>query len=384
MSIFVTGSTGYIGSYVVTNLLRDHKPRLALLVRAKSVHEAHQRLWKSLQLHMTFGEFQRHLSRVDVFLGDLTDPMLGLSKDDYGRLARSMESVIHVAASLNRKSAKACLNVNLRGTLEVIKLARAAQDHHGLLRFSDVSTVAVAGHRHSETVTEDGAIEWERSDYDPYARTKKFCEHMLHELLPDVPNTVFRPSTVLGDSRFPETTQFDMVRAFVMLTRMPVVPLSPKARIDVVSADYVGRAIVHIHQKAKPEHDIYHLSSGADSLSYQQIVDALRAHGHQLPHVFAPGMERPFSSLVSALADSPRGWGVALPASLFKVFLPYLTNDTVFDNTRIVTELGVKPVPFGEYAYGLMRFATEGHFTYPYKPWPETVAASEVASSPAY
>lgn len=384
MSIFVTGSTGYIGSYVVTNLLREHKQRLALLVRAKTVREAHERLWKSLQLHMTFGEFQDLLPRVDVYLGDLTDPMLGLSKDEYGRLARSMESVIHVAASLNRKSAKACLNVNLRGTLEVIKLARAAQDHHGLLRFSDVSTVAVAGHRRSETVTEDGSIEWDRSDYDPYARTKKFCEHMLHELLPDVPHTVFRPSTVLGDSRFPETTQFDMVRAFVMLTRMPVVPLPPKARMDIVPANYVGRAIVHIHQKDKPAHNIYHLSSGAASLSYQAILDSLRAHGHSIPNVFVPALEKSFSTMVDALADSPRGWGVALPASLFKVFLPYLSYDTVFDNQRVVSELGEAPAPFSDYAYGLMRFALDGKFTYPYKAWPKAANTAEVASSPAY
>ena len=33
-------------------------------------------------------------------------------------------------------------------------------------------------------VYEDSAIDWSRSDYDPYARTKKFAEHMLHELLP--------------------------------------------------------------------------------------------------------------------------------------------------------------------------------------------------------
>ena len=66
-------------------------------------------------------------------------------------------------------------------------------------------------------LAEDASIDWDRSDYDPYARTKKFCEHMVRELLPDVPRTVFRPSIVLGDSRRPETTQFDMVRAFVFL-----------------------------------------------------------------------------------------------------------------------------------------------------------------------
>ncbi len=383
MSIFVTGSTGYIGSYVVTNLLRDHKERLALLVRAKSTQDAHERLWKSLQLHMTFGEFQSHLSRIDVFRGDLTDPLFGLTKDDHARLVRSIASIIHVAASLNRKSSKACLNVNLRGTLEVIKLARAAQDHHGLLRFSDVSTVAVAGHRQSEVVTEDKSIEWDRSDYDPYARTKKFCEHMLHELLPDVPSTVFRPSTVLGDSRFPETTQFDMIRALAMLTRMPVVPLSPHGRMDIVPADYVGRAIVEIHQKDKPAHGIYHLSSGTASLTHQQISDSLRAHGHSVPLKFVPQLEGSFASLVDALASSPRGWGVSLPASLFKVFLPYITYDTVFDNQRVVSELGEAPKPFSEYGHSLLRFAFDGNFTYPYKPWPSSTQASQAKTTTA-
>ena len=54
-----------------------------------------------------------------------------------------------------------------------------ARDDHGLRRFSHVSTVAVAGHRANEVVQEDSSIDWNRSDYDPYARTKKFCEHMV-------------------------------------------------------------------------------------------------------------------------------------------------------------------------------------------------------------
>ena len=57
------------------------------------------------------------------------------------------DSVIHCAASLNRKSEKSCLNVNLRGTLEVLQLGAACEHYHGLRRFSQVSTVAVAGKR---------------------------------------------------------------------------------------------------------------------------------------------------------------------------------------------------------------------------------------------
>ena len=34
-----------------------------------------------------------------------------------------------------------------------------------------------------------------------------------------------------------------------------------------------------------------------------------------------------------------------------KVFMPYLVWNTVFDNTRVTTELGRKPVPFSQYSY---------------------------------
>ena len=149
MAIFLTGSTGYLGSYLVTGLLSGHRDSLNLLVRAKSEQEAHERLWQSLQLHFEFPEFRDYLAtRVRIFRGDLTSPFFGLDADDYRSLVHSTESVLHCAASLNRKSEKSCLNVNLRGTLEVIQLARRAQDLHGLRRFSDISTVAVAGHRH--------------------------------------------------------------------------------------------------------------------------------------------------------------------------------------------------------------------------------------------
>ncbi|HEX2676097.1 MAG TPA: SDR family oxidoreductase [Polyangiales bacterium] len=373
MATFITGSTGYIGSYVVAGLLREYRDRLTLLVRAKDTADARQRLWKSLQLHMGFAEFREHVgSRVDIVLGDITDPRLGLSAAAFDKLAAKTDSIIHIAASLNRKSAKACLNVNLRGSLEVLKLARAAQSSHGLRRFSDVSTTAVAGTRAGETVLEDSAIDWARSDYDPYARTKKFAEHMLHELLPDVSCAVFRPSIVLGDSRFAETTQFDMVRAFVMLARLPVLPFDPSWRLDIVPADYVGRGIVAVHQRERIEHGCYHLSSGRDSLTYRQIVGSLRLHGKAMRHVFVPRLNGPFARTVSSAADTPRPWGIAPAASLLKVFLPYLCFDTVFDNARIVSVLGEKPAPFSAYASRLLDFAVDQRLSYPYKPWPET------------
>jgi thioester reductase-like protein len=375
VAIFLTGSTGYIGAHVAANLLEGYGAALNLLVRARDPQEAQMRLWRGLQLHMDFPHFYEHLqTKVRVFCGDLTAPGFGLGRDEYDRLVHTTDSVIHCAASLNRKSEKSCLNVNLRGTLEVLTLARHAEYYHGLRRFSEVSTVAVAGKRHNEVVTEDRSIEWDRSDYDPYARTKKFCEHMTRVLLPDTPKTIFRPSIVLGDSRHAETTQFDMVKAFVFLAGLPVLPFRASDKIDIINVDFVAGAIADLHMKDQPQYDTYHLSSGAGSQTFRQITTALAAAQHKRAPFFMPFTEKPFSRSVNVLSNrrGPLGYG----ASLMKVFLPYLVWNTVFDNTRVTTELGRKPVPFSQYSYPLLKFSRENEFEYKYRPWPAASGGS--------
>ena len=374
MAIFLTGSTGYIGAHVAALLLDHHSDRLNLLVRAKSEQEANERVWHAIQLHMDFPRFREALeTRISIFNGDLTEPRFGLSPADYTHLIGTTESVIHCAASLNRKSEKSCLNVNLRGTLEVAQLARRAHEAHGMRRFSQVSTVAVAGHRSHEVVNEDASIDWNRSDYDPYARTKKFCEHMVRELLPDVQRTVFRPSIVLGDSRKPETTQFDMVRAFVFFAGLPVLPFRPTDKIDIVPVNYVADSIVELHQKSNPEHEIYHLSSGTSSETFDQLTRALADSAGKMQPLFWPGLEPKFTSAVNWLSNSRGTLGRS--ASLLRVFMPYLVWDTVFENSRVVAEMGRAPEPFSSYCYPLLQFSRDHHFSYPYSPWPKNTMA---------
>ena len=381
MAIFVTGSTGFLGSYLVAGLWREHRDALNLLVRAKSEQEARERLWKSLQLHFEFPEFSEYLNaRVRIFRGDLTQEHFGLADDAYHQLVDTTDSIIHCAASLNRKSERQCLNVNLRGALEVLQLARRAHTRNGLRRYSHVSTVAVAGRRQNEIVTEDASIDWARSDYDPYARTKKFGEHMVHQLLPDVPTTIFRPAIVLGDSRWPATTQFDMAQAFDVLAKLPVLPLRPADRIDIVPANYVGKAIVSIHQKAAPAYKIYHLSSGSGSQTFRELTDALAAAGSGNQPMYWPWLGGPFSGMVEWL--SRRGGATGYGASLLKVFWPYLNWNTVFDNSRVIAELGGEaPAKFSTYAYPLLKFSRENKFHYPAKPWPASANSAVPATA---
>jgi len=364
----ITGGTGYLGGYVCTRLLEQEPDRrLCLLVRARDARSAVRKLWQGWQLHLSEPAFEAAMQRVELMPGDLHAPGLGLRDEDRARLLGSAESILHIAASLNRKSEHACLNTNLRGTLSVLTLARDLNARRTLRRFSLVSTAAVAGQREREVVTEDSAIDWDRRQYDPYARTKAFSELMAREVLPDVPLTIFRPSSVLGDSRHGRTTQWDMVRAFVIFSELPALPWGPDIRQDIVNADYVGDAIATLHLRDQPRYDCYHLSAGTGACRTADLLTAMVRDTGRTPPRFARHLQRPFDSTLRALdAGLPRGTPQRI-AGMLKVFLPYVTNDTVFDNGRVVGELGRAPVPFTAYCGALYTFAREHDFSFPHR-----------------
>lgn len=371
---FVTGGTGYLGGYTITELLRRSDERLLLLVRARSEQEAREKLWRGLQLHLEPDAFYAALDRIEFAYGDLHAPNLGFSDREWARLAERTDRVLHIAASLNRKSDKVCFNTNLRGGLSVIRFAREAVERGRLARFTHVSTTAVAGTRQSELVGEDEAIDWDRSDYDPYARTKKFAEHLLFELLPDVSKVVVRPPTVMGDSRRPETTEFEMTGVFATMARMPFVPVDPHGRIDIAPANYVCEAIARLHLLPEPRWQRYHASAGAKwCTTPEQIGQALEARGGKLR--LSPRLEKPFELGFRAMNRWPRRGAVQKTGALLKVFWPYITYDTVFDNARVVSELGLEPTPFHAYCAELFEFVTRVGFKYPYKPLPSPAMA---------
>src|SRR5207249_9245249 len=174
-----------------------------------------------------------------------------------------------------------------------------------------------------------------------------------------------------------ETSQFDMVQALHVLAQMPVLPLRPHNRIDIVPANYIGKAIVTIHQKEAPAHDIYHLSSGTGSQTYQELTDAISQAGGMMRPMYLPSLGGPFSSTVNWVAN--RSGAAGYGASLLKVFWPYLDWNTVFDNSRVVAELGEAPAKFSTYAAGLLKFSRENHFRYPAKTWPTNASMERTA-----
>jgi hypothetical protein len=104
----------------------------------------------------------------------------------------------------------------------------------------------------------------------------------------------------------------------------------------------------------------------------------LAAEQNKRGPVFLPVLGKPFGSIVNMLAD--RKGSLGRNAALMKVFLPYLTWNTVFDNTRVTAEMRRRPAPFSQYSFPLLRFSREHNFEYPYQTWPESAKAGGSAA----
>ena len=121
---------------------------------------------------------------------------------------------------------------------------------------------------------------------------------------------------------------------------------------------------------------IYH--AGDTALTYGEIVSSMQTAGaaprRRIAGGFFPLARGPFGAVVNAVGSMRTRHRVVQGAALMKVFWPYLTYNTLFDNQRVCEELGERPAPFSEYAAGLYRFATDSNFTYPFRPWPAGVS----------
>ena len=140
------------------------------------------------------------------------------------------------------------------------------------------------------------------------------------------------------------------------------------------SSSLVENSIVSLHLKDKPQFDTYHLSSGTQSQTFRELTDLLARAQRRRPPIYVPSLQPPFEFAVRSL--SRRHGTLGYGAALLKVFMPYLTFNTVFDHTRVTTEFGRKPVPFSQYSYPLLKFRRETNFTYRYQPWPARIGGS--------
>ena len=250
MTYFVTGATGFIGRHLVERLL-ERDGDIHVLVREGSL----ERL-DALVERWGAGD------RIKPVVGDLRQPMLGLSNDDAAALKGDVEHVFHLAAIYDM-TADDALNeaLNVDGTRHAVQLANAIGGvlHH-------ISSVAVAGERRG-LYREDHFDEGQKLP-SAYHRTK-FESEKLVRAEAKVPWRVYRPAIVVGHSKTGEMDKIDGPYYFFKAIQkvrhaLPEwVPLvGPElGYTNIVPVDYVAAALDHIAHQPGLNFQAFHLTN---------------------------------------------------------------------------------------------------------------------------
>ena len=118
MEHLVTGATGFIGRFVVAELLQQPDCVVHALVRKGSEH-------KLDQIRQQLGSNGQRLRALS---GDLTQPGLGLSRADQQRLRGKIRHLYHLAAIYDLQAdADSQQQANVEGTRHALQAARTLQ-----------------------------------------------------------------------------------------------------------------------------------------------------------------------------------------------------------------------------------------------------------------
>ncbi|MFT3668487.1 MAG: SDR family oxidoreductase [Pseudoxanthomonas sp.] len=353
MSYFVTGATGFIGRYLVGNLLK-RSGTVYVLVRKDS-----QKKFDAIAKKAGWD-----MKRVTVVHGDMTQPKCGVSAAQLRNLAGKVKHFFHLAAiydlTASRESQQAA---NIDGTQHALDLAAALKTgcfHH-------TSSIAAAG-LYPGIFREDMFEEAEGLD-DPYLRTKHDSEGLVRKEK-RIKWRIYRPGMVVGHSKTGEIDKIDGPYYFFTLIKklrellpqwVPVLGIEG-GRINIVPVDFVADAMDHIAHKPKLDGHTFHLTD-PEPMRVGEVLNAFCRAGHA-PEMtmridarmfaFVPGSIR---MAVGNLPPVRRFIGMLLrDFKIPKEVLKFITYPTRFDSReteRALKGTGIAVPRLDDYAWRL-------------------------------
>jgi long-chain acyl-CoA synthetase len=342
--VFLTGATGFLGMEVLARLLESDSREIIAPVRAADTPAAEARIDGVLRRLWREGGPPEYRERIRAVPADLTRPGLGLSAAGRATVADRAGTVLHCAASISFDlPLDEARRINVDGTRQVMALAREARERGSLQRFIHVSTAYVCGDRRGPFGEDD--LDVGQSFRNTYEQTKNESEAIVAEA-EDLSPAIARPSIVMGESTTGWTPAFNVLywplRAFAR-GLFEVVPTRADGRVDIVPADYVADALVHLIDS--PATGVLNLVSGEEAATIDQLAELACAH-----------FERPRPPFV----EPGTGTGTEATDEHGAVYFPYFDMDVVFDDARareVLGAAGIRAPKLGDYFPTLMRYA---------------------------
>ena len=271
-SILLTGATGFLGVFLLRELLQKTSADIYCLVRSEDQVSGQERLVQSLKSYQVWDE--KFSNRIIPVLGDLAQPLLGLSEEQFQNLACQIDVIYHNGAWVNFTYPYSVLKpANVLGTQEVLRMATQIK----VKPVHFISTIGVAkisGQSDSNHLSDQGYTE------------SKWVAEKLVKIAGErgVPISIYRPGRISGDSQTgvcnPEDHTFRMIRGCIQLGSVP----QQNVKVNLTPVDYASQAIVYLSQKESSLNRIFDIVN-PQSIAWNDLADLITSLGYPLQQI---------------------------------------------------------------------------------------------------
>ncbi|MCM3631097.1 amino acid adenylation domain-containing protein [Paenibacillus glycanilyticus] len=285
-AIFLTGATGYLGAYLLYELLEQSAATVYCLVRP-GIDSGLVRI----QAHMEyfFGSSVKELvkDRVIAVEGDLEQENLGIVPEVRQKLLGTLDAIIHSAADVRHfGEEEQFAKTNIAGTLALIDLAKACVKP---ARFHHVSTLGIpedlALSGQWEEVVREQALRPDLKVENLYTNSKMEAEKALMSAAGEgLQVNIYRAGNLSSHSgsglfqrNIDSNSFYRMLKAMLLLGKAPKV----QWEVDFTPIDYAGKAIASLALQPDRAGRLYHICN-PQTLTYAKWIDLIRSYGYQV------------------------------------------------------------------------------------------------------
>lgn len=298
-NVLLTGATGFLGIYVLRELLLNTDAHVYCLVRETSQAGAKERLFDAWSAFFGKGEFDSQMHRITVLTGDITQPMLGTTLSAWNWLAQCTDAIYHFASDTrlvgSRRDMEASILCPVREIIRLVEEGKSKDLHY-------MSTLAVSGIHFGDShcVFDEASLDIGQAFLNEYERAKYEAECLVRDLVYRG-NTafVYRSGNVTGDSRsslFQRNADANRwVQCLRAIVRAGHAPRDYSEPIVFSPVDIVARGIVHLSLKAPLTSGTFHVDAD-NAIPASNFVDAIQAAGIPIKRVEAQTLEDALSA----------------------------------------------------------------------------------------
>ncbi|XP_055639254.1 putative fatty acyl-CoA reductase CG8306 [Toxorhynchites rutilus septentrionalis] len=320
-NILITGGTGFLGIALIEKVLRacPEVGGIYLLMRPKKGKEINERI-EELTKNPVFETLLQQtspevFSKLYAIAGDVGEENLGISKDDRSTLAKTIDVVIHSAATLDfQANLRPTVQINLLGTRRVMQLCQEMQNLKCMVHVSSAYVNAYLKeadeklypvHESAEKVIDlvntltDDALDplTDRllgEHLNTYTFTKHLAEHEVAKCTALFPCGIVRPSMITGAWKEPVpgwTISKNGPQGFLMGAAKGVIrrlPVGTELIYDYIPVDIVVNQILvtgfYIAKNGLKELSIFHCtSSTCNPFRWISVKDQINEYLHKYP-----------------------------------------------------------------------------------------------------